>query len=93
MGNAMRSIPLRAFCYCGAAGVLVDIDHPIAYYLLQGASGRFLHTPLLIASCIVLGCLGAYIGGLFIGLVLRRGFLKPYLKPKINSIAETSYYV
>ena len=93
MGNALRSLPFRTFCYCGLAGVLVDIDHPIAYYLLPGASGRFLHTPLLIASCIVLGGLCAYLGGLFIRLVLRRRFLKPYLKPQINSMVERGYYI
>ena len=65
-------IPLWVILLCGVAGILVDLDHPIAYYWLKGLNGRFLHTPLLIASCIVfLGCC-AYIGGLLITLVLGR---------------------
>jgi len=72
MGNTLRSASFLVFWLCGAIGVLVDIDHPIAYYLLQGTSGRFLHAPILIISCIMLCCLGAYLGGLFFRLVLRK---------------------
>jgi len=67
----MRGISLLAFCLCGFIGILVDIDHPISYYLIPEWSGRFLHTPLLIASCLMLCCLGAYLGGLYLGNVLR----------------------
>jgi len=59
-----------AFWLCGIAGVLVDIDHPIAYYLLPEASGRFLHTPILVICCLVLCALGAYLTGLYFRLVL-----------------------
>ena len=61
---------LLAFWLCGVAGVLVDIDHPIAYYLLPEASGRFLHTPILVICCLVLCALGAYLTGLYFRLVL-----------------------
>lgn len=79
MGNTLRSTSLHVFWLCGVAGVLVDIDHPIAYYLLQEASRRFLHTPILIVSCIVLCCLGTYLGGLFVKLVLRKKSATPSL--------------
>ena len=69
----VRNASLLAFCVCGIAGVLVDIDHIIANLLLPELSGRFLHTPLLIASSVVLCGLGAYLGGLFCGLVLTKG--------------------
>ena len=75
----LRSTSFLAFWLCGATGVLVDIDHPIAYYLLQEAGGRFLHAPLLFVGGIVLCCLGAYLGGLFIKLVLRRKSVTPSL--------------
>ena len=79
MGNTLRSASFLTFWLCGAAGVLVDIDHPIAYYLLQEESGRFLHTPILFVSGIVLCCLGTYLGGLFVRLVLRRRSATPSL--------------
>ncbi len=75
----LRSASLLAFWLCGIAGLLVDIDHPIAYYLLQEASGRFLHTPILIVGGIVLCCLGTYLAGLFIRLVLRKKSATPSL--------------
>jgi len=69
--HLLRSQSLRIICYCGIAGILVDIDHPIAYYWLTGLDTRFLHIPLLISSSIVLcGCY-AYIGGLYVRMVLR----------------------
>ncbi len=54
---------------CGLVGVLVDIDHPLSVILDIG-NGRFLHTPLLVVSCLVLCCTGACIGGLLIKAVL-----------------------
>jgi len=50
---------------CGVIGVLVDLDHVIAYYI--GRSNRFLHTPLLIVSSIVICGALAYLGGLLLG--------------------------
>jgi len=67
----MRGVPLWTILLCGLAGILIDIDHPIAYYWLTGLDTRFLHTPLLVSSSIMLcGCY-AYIGGLYVRMVLR----------------------
>lgn len=49
---------------CGVVGVLVDLDHAIAFF--TDRSGRFLHTPLLIVSSTVLCSLIAYLGGLLL---------------------------
>ena len=49
---------------CGTVGVLVDIDHFIAYF--TRGSGRVLHTPILIVSITMLCGLIAYLGGLLI---------------------------
>lgn len=63
-------VPLWVILLCGLVGVLVDIDHLISYYLIPRQRGRFLHTPLLIISCVaLLGC-SAYLGGLLIKMVL-----------------------
>jgi len=80
MGFSMdASRTFRIICYCGIIGVLVDIDHIIVWaiwYISQGEtiySTRFLHTPTLIGSGIVLcGCC-AYIGRLYLKYILRRG--------------------
>ena len=68
----VRVTSLLVFWLCGVAGVLVDLDHPIAYYLLPELGGRFLHTPILIAGGLLLGGLGAYLAGLYFRLVLTR---------------------
>ena len=65
-------VPLWAIGLCGLVGMAVDLDHPIAYYLLQNWSGRFLHTPLAVASCLVLCGIGAHCARLYRSLVLRR---------------------
>lgn len=64
-------VPLWVILLCGLAGLLVDIDHPISYYWLTDLSKTFLHTPLLLISCIVLCSCGTYLGGLLIRMVLR----------------------
>ena len=63
--NAFRVIVLS-----GTIGVLVDIDHFIA--LFNGWEARFLHTPLLVASSIIILGLSTYLGGLFLRSILRR---------------------
>ena len=71
LGVHVVGVPLWVILLCGLAGVLVDIDDFIAYYWLTTLDARFLHTPLLIVSCVVLcGCC-AYIGGLFCWMVLK----------------------
>jgi hypothetical protein len=72
--NLQSRNALLAFCYCGIAGVLIDIDHPIGYLL--DIPGRFLHTPLLIASSLVLCGCSAYLGGLLVGKVLKQKRVK-----------------
>ena len=66
----LHGVPLWVILLCGVVGILVDIDHLIAYYLVPKWSERFLHTPLLIISCAVLCGCGAYLGGLLVRLVL-----------------------
>lgn len=57
---------------CGIAGVLVDIDHPIANYTNKELDGRFLHTPILVISSVVFCFNLARIGRLYNKKVLRR---------------------
>ena len=63
--HTLRGVPFWIILVSGIFGILIDIDHPISHYLLPSWSGRFLHTPILIGSCIVLCVLGAYCGGLY----------------------------
>lgn len=65
--NLLRGNALLTFWCCGIVGVLVDIDHPIGYLL--NLPGRFLHTPFLIASSLVLCGCSAYLGGLLFGKI------------------------
>jgi len=62
--NTMLYNALFAFGICGLVGVLVDLDHLVAYF--TGWRGRFFHTPLLIASSLMLVGLGAYLGRLLL---------------------------
>jgi hypothetical protein len=78
--NLLRGNALLAFGFCGIAGVLVDIDHPIGYLL--DLPGRFLHTPLLIVSSLVLCGCGAYLGGLLVGKILKRRRIKQLWQSK-----------
>ncbi len=64
-------VPLWVIGICGVLGVFIDFDHIIAYYWAPGLNGRFLHTPILIFSGLVLFGLGTYISGLLIRLVLE----------------------
>jgi len=56
----LRKSPLHIFGLCGIVGVLVDIDHPIAYVIFGAEKyfnpmyGRFLHIPFAIGSGIML---------------------------------------
>jgi hypothetical protein len=62
--------PLLAFWICGVVGVLIDLDHPIGY--IFGLDGQSYHTPLLYIASVVLCGISAYLGGLFIWMVLSR---------------------
>ena len=68
--SGIFSFPLLAFWVCGLAGILIDIDHPISFYLVPKRDRRFFHTPILVADCIILCSLSAYIGGLLVGSIL-----------------------
>jgi len=57
---------------CGIASVLIDVDHPIAYYTDKGLDARFLHTSILIISSVVLCISFACPRRLFYKKVLRR---------------------
>ena len=71
LGITVGGVPLWVILLCGLAGVLVDLDHFIAHYWITTLDARFLHTPLLIVSCVVFcGCC-ACIAGLFIRMVLK----------------------
>ena len=71
LNYSLFGIPLWVIGLCGFIGVLIDLDHLIAYYWLRGFDGRFLHTPLLITCSIILFGLGTYIAGLLIWMVLK----------------------
>ncbi len=67
----------RVICYCGIIGVLVDIDHVIAWavhYISNGEtvlSSRFLHTPLLIGAGTLILIMLSYYSGLYIKYLLK----------------------
>ena len=69
----------RAFCIIGItgmAGVLVDLDHPVSWFLNDSFGtnlpSRLAHTPLLlIAGCIVV-CVCAHIGRLYFRHILSK---------------------
>ncbi len=67
----LRSKPFRIGFFGGAISVLLDIDHPIAYYWLQGLDGRFLHTPVLIGAGTLIIIMCGYMAGLYIKYILR----------------------
>ena len=72
LGHSVLFVTLVVGILCGCISVLVDCDHIVAHFI--GASnGRMFHKPLLVGSCLVLcGCV-AYLGRLYIELVLRGG--------------------
>ena len=82
----VRGVPLWVIGSCGLAGVLVDIGHPITYWI-TGKATRAGHIPLAVISCIVLCCVSACIGGLYSRLVLRRkkGTIIKFVKAQVIS--------
>ncbi len=71
LGYKVLGVPLYVIGLSGLAGVAVDADHALAYWL-KIPDGRFLHIPLLAgAGSIILYCC-ARGGGLLIGLVLKK---------------------
>ena len=82
----VRSVPLWVIGVCGLAGVLVDIDHPITYWI-TGKATRADHIPLAFMCCLILCGVSAYIGGLYCRLVLRgeKGTVPKFIKALIIS--------
>jgi len=71
-GHSVLFVTLVVGVLCGCVGVLIDLDHVIAFYL-GSTHGRMFHKPLLVGGCLILcGCI-AYIGRLYIELVLKGG--------------------
>jgi len=84
----VRGVPLWVIGSCGLAGILVDIDHPITYWL-TGKATRADHIPLAIICCIILCGIGACFGGLYGRLVLReeKGNIKKFVLIQVISFS------
>lgn len=67
--NKIIGVPLWVIGACGLVGVLIDLDHPIAYWI-TGEPSRFAHFPLAIVSGVVLCFVGACLGRLYVKKVL-----------------------
>jgi hypothetical protein len=61
---------LLAGFLCGCAGILPDIDHPLAV-LIGIEDPRWLHIPLFLIALGFIICSCAYIAGLYIKVVLK----------------------
>ena len=58
---------------CGCLCVFIDIDHPIALAIgIEDA--RFLHPYYFILACLIVCGVFAYVGGLLLKAVLRKGY-------------------
>jgi hypothetical protein len=82
----VRGVPLWVIGSCGLVGVLVDIDHPITYWI-AGKATRADHVPLAIISCVILCGVSACVGGLYRKLVLRgkKGTLPKLIEAQVIS--------
>jgi hypothetical protein len=67
------NVPLYIIGICGLAGVLIDIDHPISYWI-TGEARRADHIPLGIISCVILCGVSTY---------CRRFYNKSFLRELI----------
>ncbi len=67
----MRSLPFWVIGLCGLVGVLVDLDHPITYWI-TGHASRAAHLSIAVVSGLVLCSVIALCGGLFFKMVLTR---------------------
>ena len=84
--SKVRGVPLWVIGSCGLAGILIDIDHPISYWI-TGKATRADHIPVAVISCISLCVVSACIGGLYCRLVLRgeKGTASKFIKAQIIS--------
>jgi uncharacterized membrane protein YvlD (DUF360 family) len=69
--SKVLGVPLYIFWISGLCGVLLDLDHPISYWI-TGKTSRFAHIPAAIISGIVLCFVISCVGGLLCRMVLRR---------------------
>jgi hypothetical protein len=84
--SKVRGVPLWVIGSCGLAGILIDIDHPISYWI-TGKATRADHIPVAVISCISLCVVSACIGGLYCRLVLRgkKGTITKFVKAQVIS--------
>lgn len=68
--HLLFGVPLFVILLGGLVGILVDLDHPIAYYLLKNPNGRFLHGPMFIVGCVIFGGVISCCAGLYAWMVL-----------------------
>ena len=62
---------LRIFWISGLVGVLVDLDHPISYWI-TGQAERTAHIPLFYISIAVICGVSAFVGGFYLERILGR---------------------
>ena len=68
--HLLFGVPLFVVLLGGLVGILVDLDHPIAYYVLKISNGRFLHGPVFVFGCTILGAVVSCLAGLYTWMVL-----------------------
>ena len=68
----MRSF--LTFGLCGIFGILPDLDHIIAYSLgiSNSSDVRIWHPTIFFVCCAIIFCYGAYLGGLYIRILLKK---------------------
>jgi len=67
----VRGLPFWIIGLCGLSGVLVDLDHPISYWI-TGHASRAAHLSIAVICGLVLCGVIALCGGLFFKMVLTR---------------------
>ncbi len=72
----VRSVPFWVIGLGGLAGVLLDLDHPISYWI-AGYTSRAAHIPFALISSLVLCGVSAYCGGLYCKVVLTKNRKQP----------------
>jgi hypothetical protein len=80
----------RIVVLCGGAGVALDIDHPIHFYLIPELDGRFLHTPALYICSSIIACLLLYATVIYIQSLVRKAApgVLPDIKLNITPISN-----
>ena len=67
-----RGVPLYIVFLCGLAGICIDLDHVVSYWL-TGVAHRAAHIPLAVVSVLILCGVGAYLGRLYYKHILKKG--------------------